>query len=58
MIAQLSCLIFGYIRHTEPKTENVRPEYISYFDPIVEYYTRNQNHTRPLEQGLLDHDQN
>ena len=43
MIAQLSCLIFGYIRHTQPNPNQdaaERPEYITYFDPIVEYYTR------------------
>jgi len=50
MIAQLSCLIFGYIRHTKPTKEDLqtensaaqRPEYITYFDPIVEFYTRSQ----------------
>ena len=37
MITQLSALIFGYIRHK--KTNKMeRPDYISYFDPIVEYY--------------------
>ena len=40
MIPQISCLFFGYIRHKKP-TDNKeeRPPYISYFDPIVEYYT-------------------
>ena len=40
MIPQLSCLFFGYIRHKKaPYSLEVRPSYISYFDPIVEYYT-------------------
>ena len=55
MITQLSCLIFGYMRHrrandfdspnhdkdqSDSQTENTakRPDYISYFDPAVEYY--------------------
>ena len=41
MITQLSCLIFGYIRDTNPNSKHVRPEYITYFDPIVEYDIRN-----------------
>ena len=37
LATQLSALIFGYIRHR--KTNKLeRPDYISYFDPIVEYY--------------------
>ena len=37
MLTQLSALIFGYIRHK--KAEKVaRPKYITYFDPVVEYY--------------------
>ena len=37
MMTQLSALIFGYIRHK--KTNQLeRPLYISYFDPVVEYY--------------------
>ena len=48
MITQLSCLIFGYIRYTKPHEENERPYYVTYFDPIVEYYTRyNKNARRP-----------
>ena len=46
MIPQLSCLFFGYIRHKKAKESQLtndikeeRPVYISYFDPIVEYYT-------------------
>ena len=49
-LAQLSCLLFGYIRYRQTKklqkarnNENIdtshnakRPSYISYFDPIVE----------------------
>ena len=37
MATQLSALIFGYIRHKKP-TELEREHYISYFDPVVEYY--------------------
>ena len=37
MISQLSALVFGYIRHTKTN-ELHRPHYISYFDPVVEYY--------------------
>ena len=54
MIAQLNCLIFGYIRHTKPHQENERPDYITYFDPIVEYYTRSHSQARPQEQDHKD----
>ena len=62
MKTQLSCLIFGWIRHrreareanprqqSEPEREVfgavkyvkevVRPDYISYYDPTVEYYIK------------------
>ena len=49
MATQLSCLFFGYIRHSRAKkyaqsnSDNQipeRPAYINYFDPIVEYYTQ------------------
>ena len=37
MATQLSALIFGYIRYK--KTNEIeRADYISYFDPVVEYY--------------------
>ena len=37
MATQLSALVFGFIRHK--KTNKLdRPYYISYFDPVVEYY--------------------
>ena len=48
MATQLSCLFFGYIRHSRAKeyaqsnSDSQIPEqpaFISYFDPIVEYYT-------------------
>ena len=40
MMPPLSCLFFGYIRHKKPPyDQEERPPYISYFDPIVEYYT-------------------
>ena len=58
MLTQLSCLIFGWIRHRRPAAQPqapeadreqafghikyvkdvVRPDYISYYDPTVEYY--------------------
>ena len=56
MLTQLSCFIFGWIRHRRPATQApeadreqafghikyvkdvVRPDYISYYDPTVEYY--------------------
>ena len=50
MIAQLSCLIFGYIRYTQPHQEYERPEYITYFDPIVEYYTHSPTQARQQEK--------
>ena len=53
MIAQLSCLIFGYIRHTKPNEENERPPYITYFDPIVEYYTRKNSQAQAQTQAEL-----
>ena len=37
MITQLSAIIFGYIRHTKT-IQLERSDYISYFDPVVEYY--------------------
>ena len=37
MATQLSALIFGYIRHKKTN-ELDRADYISYFDPVVEYY--------------------
>ena len=37
MVTQLSALIFGYIRHKK-SNQLERADYISYFDPVVEYY--------------------
>ena len=56
MIAQLSCLIFGYIRHTKPYQENERPPYINYFDPIVEYYTLKYSQVCQQEQDQKEQD--
>ena len=50
MTTQLSALIFGYIRHK--KTNIVqRPKYISYYDPVVEYYTVSYAEHKLLEQN-------
>ena len=37
MATQLSALLFGYIRYKKTN-EMEREHYISYFDPVVEYY--------------------
>ena len=37
MATQLSALIFGFIRHRKIN-ELDRADYITYFDPVVEYY--------------------
>ena len=37
MVTQLSALVFGFIRHKKVN-ELDKPTYISYFDPVVEYY--------------------
>ena len=48
MTTQLSALMFGYIRHKKT-VKKKRPEYISYFDPVVEYYI-----VSIKEKNLLD----
>ena len=43
MLTQLLSLIFFYIRYTDPQEAErakMRPHYVTYFDPVVEYYTR------------------
>ena len=37
MATQLSALIFGCIRHNKAEKKD-RAKYITYFDPVVEYY--------------------
>ena len=52
MTTQLSALIFGYIRHKKiNKVE--RPKYISYFDPVVEYYMVSYREVIEKEASLM-----
>ena len=54
MVTQLSCLIFGYIRHKNPnKPTAARPFYFTYFDPTVEFYTVSVYDKEDVKEHIL-----